>query len=169
VTWWLVRSGSASDERRFEQETLRRFLPVFVLYLVVAALWPPFRSMTQWHGAIGFSNRLNNAAVVDLLILLEQVGGFTLLGYAMAEWRGRRELGLVADLPLVTLVALSFATLLELMQGMLVGSGASILRVLLATSGAVYGVAVYHLARAHVRALRAAAVADDASSMDRAA
>ena len=35
------------------------------------------------------------------------------------------------------------------------GPGASLLRAALATSGAAYGVAVYHLARQHVRALRA--------------
>jgi hypothetical protein len=34
------------------------------------------------------------------------------------------------------------------------GPGASLLRALLSASGTVYGAAVYHLARAHVRALR---------------
>jgi hypothetical protein len=40
-------------------------------------------------------------------------------------------------------------------QGILSGPGASLLRAALATGGATYGVAVYHLARQHVRALRA--------------
>jgi hypothetical protein len=133
---------------------------VFALYLIVASLWPPFRSVTSWHGAVGFANRLNGAGVVDVLILLEQVAGFTLLGYALAEWRGRRELSLADDLPLVVVCAVLFAGSLELAQGWLTGPGASLLRAVLSTSGAVYGVAVYHLARAHVRALRVLA-ADD--------
>ena len=70
-----------------------------------------------WHGAVGFANRLNGAGVVDLLILLEQVGGFTLLGYAMAEWRGRRELSLGSDLPFVVASVALFAGSLELAQG----------------------------------------------------
>jgi hypothetical protein len=162
VTWSLLQWDAGAAARRFEVDTLRRFLPVFVLYLVVAALWPPFRSITPWHGAVGFLDRLHNAGVVELLVLLEQVGGFTLLGYAIAEWRGRRELGLVADLPLVTFTAVAFATLLEIMQGFLLGPGASVLRAALSASGAVYGVAVYHLARAHVRALRASAANEEA-------
>lgn len=159
LTSWLLRGGTAADEHRFEIATLQRFLPVFALYLIVASLWPPFRTFEPWHGAVGFANRLNGARVVDVLILLEQVGGFTLLGYAMAEWRGRRELSLVDDLPLVVGCAALFAGSLEVAQGWLSGPGASLVRGVLATAGAAYGVAVYHLARAHVRALRASETA----------
>jgi VanZ family protein len=159
VTWWFLRRDRAGEERRFETDTLKRFLPVFALYMIVAALWPPFRQIGPWHGAVGFSNRLNDAGVIDLLVLLEQVGAFTLLGYALAEWSGRRELPLAADLPRVAVPALAFALLLEAAQGFFIGPGASVVRALLATSGALYGVAVYHLARAHVRALRAPLVA----------
>lgn len=147
--------GARFGERRFESETLRRFFPVFALYLTAAALWPPFRSVVPWHGTVGFSDGLNDAGVVEILLLLEEVGGFTLLGYALAEWRGRKELTLAADVPRVTFVALLFALSLELVQGVLAGPGASLLRALLATVGSAYGAAVYHLARSHVRALRA--------------
>jgi VanZ family protein len=156
ITWSLMRLGAQTSERRFETDTLRQFVPIFTVYLIVAVLWPPLRPLAPWHGAFGFIDRLNNAGVVDLLLLLEQVGGFTLLGYAMAEWRGRQELTLAADLPRVTVAAAVFAALLELAQGFLIGPGASLLRAALATGGALYGATVYHLARAHVRALRAA-------------
>jgi VanZ family protein len=154
VTVWLLRRPAPAGERRFETETLRRFLPVFGLYVVIAALWPPFRSFAPWHGSIGFIDRLNDAGVVELLMLLEQVGAFTLLGYAAAEWRGRRELSLADDLPGVALLAVAGAVSLELAQGLTTGPGASLLRALLSASGTIYGAAVYHLARAHVRALR---------------
>ena len=155
VMFWLLRAPSQIDRRRFEIATLRRFLPVLSAYVLLAALWPPMRSIVPWHGAITFGDRLNDAGVVEVLLLLEQVCGFTLLGYAAAEWRGRRELSLADDLPLLTALAAMFATMLELLQGRLAGPGASLIRPVLATSGAVYGIAVYHLARAHVRALRA--------------
>jgi hypothetical protein len=160
LTAWLLRRAESSNEPRFEIATLRRFVPVFALYLAVTALWPPFRSPVPWHGALLFENRLNGADVVDVLLLLEQVGGFTLLGYAVAEWRGRRELSLAADLPLVVGAAAACAIGLEAVQGLLSGPGASLVRAALSTSGAAYGVAVYHLARQHVRALRA----EDASA-----
>lgn len=160
LTLWLLRPSVERRERRFEADTLGRFVPVFVLYLVVAALWPPLRPLAPWHGAIGFANRLNDAGILDVLLLLEQVGGFTLLGYAAAEWRGRRELTLGADMPRVAAVAAVFACSLELVQGVLAGPGASLVRAALATSGAIYGAAVYHLARTHVRSLRRASAAD---------
>jgi VanZ family protein len=169
VTCWLMRPVGESSTRRFEVDTLARFLPVFMLYLFVSALWPPLRPLTSWHGAVGFANRLNDAGMVDVLLLLEQVGGFTLLGYATAEWRGRRELTLAADLPRVALVALALAVSLELAQGVLIGPGASALRALLSASAAMYGAAVYHLARTHVRVLRASQPAPVAAAHPRAA
>jgi hypothetical protein len=155
LTAWMLRQPEPSTEPRFEIATLRRFVPIFAVYLVVAALWPPFRRLTPWHGSLLFENRLNGAGVVDVLLLLEQVGGFTLLGYAVAEWRGRRELSLAADLPLLVAAAAVCALGLEAVQGLTSGPGASLLRAALATSGTAYGAAVYHLARQHVRALRA--------------
>lgn len=155
VTLLLLRERPAADERRFEIETLRRFLPVFSTYLAVSALWPPLRSFSAWHGSVGFVDRLNNAAVIDVLVLLEQVGAFTLFGYAVAEWRGRSQRRFGGALARVTLVSALVAALLEAAQGVLSGPGASLLRALLSTSGAMYGAAVYHLARAHVRTLRA--------------
>jgi len=160
LTAWMLRRPESSSGSRFEIATLRRFVPIFAAYLVVAALWPPFRQLTPWHGALLFENRLNGAGVVDVLLLLEQVGGFTLLGYAVAEWRGRRELSLTSDLPPLAVAATIGALGLEAVQGVTSGPGASLLRAALATGGAVYGVAVYHLARQHVRALRA----DDAGA-----
>jgi glycopeptide antibiotics resistance protein len=168
-TAWLVRRRPDADGRRFEIATLRRLAPVFSLYLLLAALWPPFRPIVPWHGAIGFVDRLNDAGVVELLLLLEQVGGFTLLGYAAAEWRGRRNLTLTADLPRLVLAVAVFTLALEGVQGLLAGPGASLVRALLATSGAVYGAGVYHLARTHLRALRAARPPAAAATIDEAA
>src|SRR5688572_866654 len=45
LTWWFLRRDPVPDEQRFEVATLQRFLPVFAFYLIVAALWPPFRSI----------------------------------------------------------------------------------------------------------------------------
>ena len=145
-----------SRDRRFEVETLRRFIPLFALYLLVAALWPPLRPVDDWHVELGVIDRLKNADTLGLLLVLEQVGGFTLTGYAIAEWRSRHELTLWQDLPLVALVALMLATLVETTQGFLAGPGASLTAALLSTGAALYGGAVFHVARTHVRVLRGA-------------
>lgn len=149
------RRGDSGD-RRFEVDTLRRFMPLFALYLLVAALWPPLRPVDEWHGELGVIDRLKDADTMGMMLVLEQVGGFTLTGYAIAEWRSRHELTLWQDLPLVAVVALMFATMVELTQGFLVGPGASLAAALLSTGAALYGGAVYHVARTHVRVLRGA-------------
>jgi VanZ family protein len=155
TTEWLRRTGAAPRERRFEADTLGHFVPVFMLYLVVAALWPPLRGLAPWHGSMGLPDGLTAASRADMLVLLEQVGGFTLLGYAAAEWRGRLELRLEEDLGQIALATLTLAVTLEVVQGYLAGPGASLLRAVLSTGAAMYGAAVYHLARTHVRVLRA--------------
>ena len=110
--------------------------------------------MVPWHGELGIAARVPDASAIGLLLLLEKMGGFTLFGYAIAEWRGRRELTLAADLPLVMAAALLLDASLEAIQGVLAGPGASLLAALLSTAGAAYGAAVYHVARSHVRMLR---------------
>lgn len=154
VTWWLVRQSISPKERRLEATTLRRFLPVFSLYLVTAALWPIGRPFGPWQGAVGFLDGLRGTSILGILFLLEQVGAFTLLGYALAEWKGRDESTVAQDLPRIVKVALPLAIALELAQGFIVGPGASVLRAVLSTVGAAYGAAVYHLARTHVQYLR---------------
>jgi VanZ family protein len=155
TTMWLRRPDAAPRQRRFEADTLGQFVPVFMLYLIVAALWPPLRGLVEWHGALGLPEGLTAASRAQMLVLLEQLGGFTLLGYAAAEWRGRRELKVAEDLQQIAVPVLIFAAALELMQGYLFGPGASAVRALLSTGAAMYGAAVYHLARTHVRVLRA--------------
>lgn len=169
TTMWLRRTDAAPRQRRFEADTLGRFVPVFMLYLVVAALWPPLRSVVPWHGALGLPDGLTAASRADMLVLLEQLGGFTLLGYAVGEWRGRRELKVAEDLRQIAIPVLMFAAALELVQGYLFGPGASVVRALLATGAAMYGAAVYHLARTHVRVLRAEHVGQTFEEEQRAA
>ena len=121
----------------------------------LAALWPPLRPVDEWHGELGIINRLENVKAINMMLMLEQVGGFTLAGYAIAEWRSRRELTLRQDLPLIVGFALAFATLVELTQGFLAGPGASLTAAMMSTGAAIYGAGVFHVARSHVRRLRA--------------
>lgn len=142
-----------SAERRFEQSTLRRLLPWLALYLLLAAAWPPLRPLGPWHGAIGFTDRVEPVATRFPAPLLEYLAAFTVLGYVSAEWRGRREIPLARDLPRLLLVALGSALCLEILVGFQAGPGASLARLILVVVVALLGGAIYHLQRAHVRFL----------------
>jgi hypothetical protein len=84
---------------------------------------------------------------------VEYLAAFTVLGYAIAEWRGRLELPLRHDLPRVLLISMAFALTLELLSGFQSGRGASFLRLVMAVSGSLLGGTIYHMARAHIRFL----------------
>ena len=140
-------------DRRFERGTLRRILPFFTLYLLLTVFWPPFRPLGEWHGMFGFSTHLADTSLQGLYPRIEYLIAFTTLGYLTAEWRGRDELPLRRDLPKLGLVSTGSAILLEALIGFQVGLGASLVRAGLAIFSALFGGALYHLLRAHIRFL----------------
>ena len=142
---WLVGCGGAAGvrdiERRFESEALGRAAPWLAAYLGLVPLGDPASS--AWGG-------------LTILRDLEEIAGFTVLGYLLAETWGRREwryrhsawrVGLaVAGVATVTAAAGAWATGLP-------NVGAATFGVLARTVAAAYGGWIYHLQRAHVRAL----------------
>lgn len=141
------------QERRFERNTLRRLLPVFGLYLLVLALGIPFRSPGPWHAFFGLTDRATDKSLYLLNSRVEYLAAFTVLGYLVAEWRGRLELSMSRDLPHLLLIATGIAATFETINGFQAGYGASLIRFLLATAGAGFGGTIYHLSRAHIRVL----------------
>lgn len=80
------RTGDVS--RRYELPVLKRLLPVYVVYLVLLFAWPGASSLVQLqHDYVveGVSR------VTLILCFLERIAAFTLLGYIIAEMRGRTE------------------------------------------------------------------------------
>ncbi len=140
-------------DRRFEQTTLSRILPGLVLYLILAALWPPLRPFSPWHGTLGLTDHIEPINTRYPASLLEYLTAFTVLGYVIAEWRGRFEYPLARDLPWLLLMALVSGLTLELLVGFQVGHGASLVRLILVVAGALFGGMIYHLQRDHVRFL----------------
>lgn len=142
-----------SANRRFERVTLRRLIPGFLLYLVLQALWPPLQPTSAWHATFGLMDPLAREDIRVNIRLIEHLAAFTVLGYIAAEWRGRAELSWGRDFPQLLLVGIVSALALEVLVGFQAGPGASFLRLLIATCGALFGGILYHLQRDHVRFL----------------
>ena len=153
LTAALAAIPRPATEHRFERATLNRLLPIFIVYLFLSALWPLFQPLTAWHGIPGITDQPVFDDVTINFRLLEHLAAFTVLGYISAEWRGRAELSWRRDLPRLLLVATASALILEFLVGFQMGSGASLLRGMLATLGALFGGVIYHLQRDHVRYL----------------
>ncbi len=146
-------ADTPSADRRFELSTLKRVLPIFGLYLLLAALWPPLRPLVVWHGMFGLTSRAQDTSLQFIFPRVEYLAALTVLGYLTAEWRGRAEAPLRQDLPRLLLAAAGTALFLEALVGFQAGSGASLVRAVLVTFSALFGGVIYHLLRDHIRFL----------------
>lgn len=126
-------------ERRLEPQVVRLLLPLVIGYL----------------GGIGLTDGAldlrggGEAARVAILRWLEGVAGFTVLGYLLAEWRGRREEPLPLVLFLPTVIGAATAIALALLRRADVAPFA----LAAATVASGLGAMLYDAQRAHVLSL----------------
>ncbi|HEX6270347.1 MAG TPA: VanZ family protein [Anaerolineales bacterium] len=149
-----------SNNRRFERATLNRLIPGFVLYVVLQALWPFSQLSDTWHGSLGLMDARAHEDIRVNIRLIEHLAAFTVLGYISAEWHGRAEVSWRHDFPRLLLVGIVSALTLEILVGFQAGPGANLLRLIIAICGALFGGAIYHLQRDHVRSLLGRSTAD---------
>ncbi|HKI53123.1 MAG TPA: VanZ family protein [Anaerolineales bacterium] len=140
-------------DRRFERGTLQCILPVFMIYLILLAIWPASTPLGDWHAILGFTSRITEKSLHALTSRMEYLSAFTLLGYLIAEWRGRAELSLRQDLSRVLALTSSCALALEFLVGFQIERGASLFRFVMVIASALFGSMIYHLLRAHIRFL----------------
>jgi VanZ family protein len=152
-TFFITILRPSIRDRRFEQKTLKRLLPIFGLYLVLLTLGFPFATLGTWQVFFGFTNHIAEKSLYALYPRLEYLVVFTVLGYLISEWRGRLELSLSKDLPYLFALASCVTFVLEILSGFQSGRGASLVRLILAIAGTLFGGTIYHLSRAHVRFL----------------
>lgn len=132
--------GSQRDERRFEAEAIGRAAPFLALAL---ALYP--------FGQEAAGPDLTDGSIIRVL---EGLCGFAVLGYLLAEAWGRRELRYRHSVRRVALAAGGAALVQALLaQGSDADAGAALVEVGARALCAAYGGWIYHLQRAHVRAL----------------
>jgi VanZ family protein len=161
-----ARNLPLMPERRFELPTLRRVWPLLVAYLVLSALWPmpwlhlqwppmswppvPWRP-GPWHGGWGIADLADMPGVTPMLRALEYLAAFTLLGYTVAESRGRLEERTGSRLARLAGASVLCAAALEALRGFHPGHGASVVVLLLTTAMSLYGGLIYRIQLAMVR------------------
>ena len=140
-----------ASERRFELPTLRRMWPLLVGYLVLSALWPMPWTPGPWHGGWGVADLADMPGVTPMLRALEYLAAFTLLGYTVAESRGRREEGAGPRRARLIAASVLSAAALEALRGFHPGHGASMLVLLLTVAMGLYGGLIYRIQLGVVR------------------
>ncbi len=152
------RDHHADRTRRFELPTLRLILPLFAAYLVASALWssqgwPIVARDASWQMTLALAPRGVALSQPMVYRILEHVAAFTMVGYIIAEFYGRRSRALRDTAPRVLVWSGALSIGLQVVRGYIPAYGASALMWGVTTGAALAGGWLYLLQRDHVRAL----------------
>jgi len=140
-------------QRRFELPTLRLVLPLFAAYLALSSLWPLGEADGVWRATWALTLPQLELSQLAVYRALEHIAAFTLVGYVIAEFYGRKEHTVFSSTPRVLGWSAGLSLLLEGARGWHPAHGASALTLLFTIGAAVFGGWLYILQRDHVRAL----------------
>jgi glycopeptide antibiotics resistance protein len=150
------------DERRYEVPVLRSATPAYVAYLMLLGASPLLGGTAAWRMELGFPGEAAVWTKVQILRLLELVAAFTLLGYMIAEFRGRVVERYGRAVPRLAAWTGAAGAMIEGLHGFASGHGASLVRWLLLGVAGLYGGWLYYLQRSHIRHLLAVSAPHEA-------
>ncbi|MFN8573477.1 MAG: VanZ family protein [Gemmatimonadaceae bacterium] len=139
--------------RRFEVPVLRSAAPFYAIFIGLLILLPLLNGVAPFSLGVGFTGTAGVWDKAEILRFLLRVAGMTLLGYMVAEYRGREEKQLKDALPRMLHWTLATATCIECAMGYRAGRGASIAQWSLLVLSGLYGGWLYRLQRDYVVAL----------------
>jgi glycopeptide antibiotics resistance protein len=146
------QTRARSINRRFESRALSEGAPFYGAYLLLLVAPTTAGLAPSWRWSIGFG-MTPGVDAETVLRIVEMVAAFTLLGYMLAEFRGRLEARFWDGAPHIALWSGTVALMAEVLEGFRIDGGASALGWVVLVGAALYGSWIYHLQRAHVRRL----------------
>ena len=66
------------------------FSPIYIIYLLLLAVWPTTITAGEWQDMIIFQELAFEERIVVTFRFVAVIAAFTLLGYIIAEMRGRK-------------------------------------------------------------------------------
>jgi len=149
---WLqsTHRKTATAERRFEAEALVTVRPLVITLILCVVFLPLASGFGPWQlrlSLTGFRGDLDS----QMLELLVPVAMLTVLGYLLAEARGRRELSFGAAVPRIAVECAIVALAIEIVRGIQPATGASVAQFVVTLAAGVLGAGIYHSQRQHIR------------------
>jgi hypothetical protein len=162
LAWWQGRRPVAlsAANRRFEVPLLTSAAPAYAAYLVLITVAPLLAGTAAWSAGVGFPGVAAEWTKIEILRFLELVAAFTLLGYMVAEYRGRVVEAYRAAVPRIATWGLASTLIGEAARGYHAGHGASLARGGVLLAATLYGGWLYYLQREHVVQVLSADPAD---------
>jgi VanZ family protein len=132
-------------EKRFEIPTIKKLLPVYMIYLLLLAVWPTTIAAGEWQHNIIFQKLDFKERIVFTFRFVEFIAAFTLLGYMIVEMRGRKNERVEKTLGWTFLVAVGAAIVIELVKTYPAINSINILSIIIIISASIYGAVIYRL------------------------
>lgn len=133
------------EDRRFELPTLRRIFPLYFFYLLLLVFWPTTLAFSEWNVNVAFQDLMLNERIVFTFRFIESIAAFTLLGYMIAEMRGRKEESRIKIMLLILSFTLSFLIAIAIIKSPTSLSYQTIVKIILVTGASLYGGMIYRL------------------------
>jgi len=143
----LVRlaGDEKAREKRFEIPTIKKLLPIYIIYLLLLAVWQTTMAAGEWRHNIIFEELVFEERIVVTFRFVEFISAFTLLGYMIAEMRGRKNEAVEATLGWTFLIAAGSAILIEIIRSYPAINNINILSIIIIISASIYGAVIYRL------------------------
>jgi len=139
------------EDRRFELPTLRRIFPLYFFYLLLLVFWPTTLAFSGWNVNVAFQDLMLNEKIVFTFRFIESIAAFTLLGYMIAEMRGRKEESRKKILIWILLFTLSCLIAIAIIKGPTSLSYQTVVELALITGASLYGGIIYRLQLAAIQ------------------
>ena len=138
------------SERRFEADILKSAMPYVLVYFLDVVFLPLAAGVDGWHFHFGLTGGQGDLAR-QIVHLLEPVTSLVLLGYLLAETRGRREMPFRNVAMRIALECAAVAAAIELSRAFQRQVGGSAVELMLLVCAGVLGASMYHHQRERVR------------------
>jgi VanZ family protein len=143
VTVFIVfTKATPSDDKRFEIPTLKKVLPIFLIYMLILSAWPLTFDVRRFAFQWGFTPLTGRWDKVFYL-RFEMTAAFSVLGYIIAELRSRKSEHRLVCMGYIILVSLAFALAIELVWGVRPDRVFSVVEFLLFVMAACFGGVIY--------------------------
>jgi len=136
---------------RFVLPTLKRLLPLYIFYLLLLALWPTTVAFGEWQRTVHLQELMFDERIVFIFRFVEYIAAFTLLGYIVAEMRGRKQESVTKILVWIVVLSLSCVIGIVFLKGHTPFSLLTIVEVALITGASLYGGIIYRLQLAAIQ------------------
>lgn len=130
------------DTRRYELPALQRLLPIYLFYMLALFLWPTTMDLHMLQETYLFEDK---GRVFLIFGFLERFAAYTLLGYIVAEMRGRKNENLGRTLVWILFISLNLLVVNGILRGVLAIHFSLFLELFIVVSASIYGGIIYRL------------------------